>query len=293
MGYRKRARSPRKIVISVITAISLMVILTAAVSASSQSAKWSGVGQVLFAGPSQDPAAQTTTVSEFKLKRDGSIKSVKINTSNELVVGVLGDATGSAITKCKDRKHSSACENLEAMITGARVTSFHNSQATLRGISQWMQPVPGIGDVPVLGGNLRGKLEGIFTLDNATGVAVGTASLRIRKGSTAVYACFGLSPVGPIPLTTLQPCIDNSGGQLFPIVLDVHDKGKFVIGQGHGSMSDILGLEGKVEVNAQANLLTEQFGGTIIIPKAKASLVGEDKPGRGDDDDEDEDEDDD
>lgn len=277
MSITNSARTPRKLIISFVTAISLMVILTAAVSASSQSAKWSGVGQVLFAGPSQDPSAQTTTQSEFKFKRDGSVKRVKIHTSNELVVGLLG-AGGSAITKCKDRKGSTACEDLDSMLTGARITSFHNSTATLRNVTQGVVPVPGIGDVPVLSGTVRGKLEGIFSIDNATGAATGTAALRIRKGSTAVYACFADSPVGPIPIPTLQPCFDDAGGQLFPIVLDVEDKGKFKIGQGVGSMSDILSLEGKVTVKAQANLLLEQFGGSIVISNGKANLVGEDEP---------------
>ncbi len=276
--------------ISLVAAVSMMVVLTAAVSASSPIAKWSGVGQVLYAGPSPDPAAPTMTESEFKFRRDGSIKRVNIKTSNELFLGVLGDgAGGSAITECKDRKHSTACEDLDALLSGAQLISFHNSEATLRNVSQETFPVPGLGDIEVLHGQLRGKLAGEFSLNNGTGEAVGTAQLRIKKGSIASYACFALSPAGPVPLASLQTCTDGSGGQLFPIFLEVQDKGNFEIGAGTGSMADLLSLKGKVEVNATANLLTQQFGGTVVIPKAKAYV--EDDEGEADEDEGEEDED--
>ncbi len=261
-----------------------MVVLTAAVSANTDKAVWSGVGQVLFAGPSQDPSAPTTTVSEFKLRRDGTVRNVKIKTSNELVVGVLGNpAGGSAITECKDRRKGTACEDLEVLLTGAQVTSFHNSEATLRQVTQEVKSFPGIGDIEVISGNVRGKLSGVFTLSNSTGSATGTANLRIRKGSIASYACF--DPTTSLPLPSLQSCIEQTGGMLFPIFLDVQDKGRFEIGQGIGSMSDILGLKGKVEVNAVSNPLMGQFGGSIVIPRATASVVGDPEPADDEDDD--------
>lgn len=301
MRITQRTRTSRKLALSLVAAISMMVVLTAVAAAGSQGAKWSGVGQVLFAGPSQDPAAPTTTESRFKMNKDGSVKSVKVNTSNELVVGVLGDgAGGSAITECKARRGNTACDDLALLLTGAQVTSFHNSEATLSKVTQEMMPFPGIGEIEVLHGQVRGKLSGVFTLSNATGAATGTAQLKIGKGSIATYACFGPSPVGPIPTGSLQPCIDNTGAQLFPIFLDVQDKGKFEIGEGVGSMSDILGLKGKVEVHAISNPLMAQFGGSIVISNAKASLVGDDGDGDGgkkgddeDDEDDEEDEDDD
>lgn len=288
MGITNSARTPRKLIISIVIALSLMAALTAAASAASNNAKWSGVGLVTFAGPSQDPAAPTFTEAEYKLKRNGSVRSVKITTSNELVTGILGDgAGGSAITKCKARKRSTACETLDTELTGARVTSFHKSEATLRGVTQEVMPVPGIGDLEVLSGKLRGKIEGIFSIDNATGAAVGTASLRIRKGSVGTYACFSLTPAGAVPLASLETCINNTGGMLFPIFLDVHDKGKFELGQGSGSMSDILALKGKVEVNALSNPFMGQFGGNIVISNGKASFPALEKPDRKNDKDDD------
>lgn len=262
-----------------------MALLTAAASASSHSAKWSGAGQVLYAGPSVDPATPTTTHSEFKLRRDGSVRAVHIQTTNELFAAVLGDgAGGSAITECKDRRNSNACEQLDSLLTGSMVTSLHNSKAKLNRITEGVVqvPVPTLGgevilNVPTLSGNIRGKIEGHFAISNDEGIAVGTSSLRIRNGSSAVYACFSPTPAGPVPLESLQPCIDHEGGMLFPIVLDVNDKGKFELLGGSGSLAALESVSGKVEVHAQANLLLNQFGGTITIPRAKATLAAEDE----------------
>ncbi len=272
-----------RVVFSALVAISLMVILTAAASASSHSAKWSGVGQVLYAGPSIDPSTPTATHSEFKIRRDGTVRAVEIHTTNELFAGVLSDgAGGSAITKCKDRKDSNACERLDALVTGAMVTSLHNSETKLNKITEETIQVPVatpggevVLNVPTLSGNIRGKIEGRFALSNDDGIAIGTSSLRVRKGSTATYACFTQTAAGPVPLESLQPCIDNTGGMLFPIVLDVNDRGKFELSHFQGSLAEILNIEGKVEVNAQANLLLNQFGGLIVIPRAKATLAEE------------------
>ncbi len=287
MRMTKSARSSRRLIVSTLVAISLMLVLTAAVSASSQGAKWNGIGQVIFAGPSQDPALPTTTQSEFKFKRNGDIRSVEINTFNELFVGVLGDgAGGSAFTSCNDRKHSTACEDLEILLTGAQVTSLHNSKAKLNKITQGTMPFPGIGEIPVLSGQVRGKIDGVFTISDAEGSASGTSSLRILKGSTATYACFGPSASGPIPTTTLEPCTENTGGMLLPIFLEVHDKGSFEIGQGIGSMSDILGIKGKVEVKVISNPLMQEFGGSIIIKNAKTTVAVEEEPEVEDEDEE-------
>ncbi len=285
MHRTKHALKARRLAISTVVAISMVLVLTAAVSASSQTAVWSGIGQVVLIGASPDPANPTLTQSEFTLRRDGTVRSVKIKTSNEAFAAVLGGGPdGSAITRCRDRRGSSACENLDSILTGSQLLSVHNSKATLSRVKHGKVqvptgPAPGSPTftVPTLSGSLRGKLEGQFTLSNDLGAATGTASLRIGRGSTGTYACFGLLPSGQLaPLPSLQPCIDHDGALLFPIVLDVNDKGKFEIGPGSGSMSDILGLKGMVHVKAQANLLTQQFAGTVVISKSKASLVGED-----------------
>ena len=272
-----------RLTISAAIAATLMVLLTAAASADSHSARWSGIGQVLYTGPSIDPSTPTTTESEFKIRRDGTVRAVEIYTQNELFAGVLGDgAGGSAITKCKDRRTSNACEQLEELLTGSMVTSLHNSQTKLNKITQGeiQVPVPTpagevILNVPTLSGNIRGKIQGQFALSNDTGIAIGASELRIRRGSTATYACFTQTASGPVPLESLQPCIDNTGGMLFPVLLDVNDKGKFELNHSQGSLEDIISVEGKVEVHAQANLLLNQFGGKIVIPRAKTTLSEE------------------
>ncbi len=291
MGAARSNGISRKLILAALLAVAAVGALTATVTAGSQGAVWSGAGQVVFAGPSLDPEAQTSSRSEFRLNRDGSVRSVKIKTSNEMFIAVLGDgAGGSAITRCQDRDGSGACEKLDALLTDAQVTSLHDSVATLRRIKQWTQNVPGIGDVPLLSGTVRGSLEGVFTVGKIDGSATGRAKLRIGRGSTATYACFGNSPEGAVPLTTLEPCIENTGGQLFPVELDVKDHGSFEIGAGVGSMSDILALAGRVKVDARANLLRNEFGGTIEIPQAKASLAGGDEAPVKDEEEDEEDE---
>lgn len=276
-----------RLTVSALVAVSLMVILTAAASADSNTAKWSGSGQVIYTGPSIDPSTPTTTESEFKLRRDGTVRAVQIHTTNELFAGVLGDGVGgSAITQCKDRRNSNACERLDELLTGSMVTSLHNSAVRLNRITHGEIQVPAptpagevVLNVPTLSGNIRGKIEGHFALSNDTGIAIGTSELRIRNGSTATYACFTQTPAGPVPLESLQPCIDHAGGMLFPVVLDVHDRGKFELGHATGSLEEIVSIEGRVEVHAQANLLLNQFGGKIVIPRAKATLTAEETAG--------------
>ena len=269
-----------RIALPALLAISLMLVLTVAASADSGRAVWSGVGQILFVGPSPDPLTPTTTQSDFRVKRDGTIKSVTINTTNEFVAGVLGGGPGGgAITECRAKGGSTSCDDLNALLTGAMATSLHESSATLYNITESviLFPVPStpiVLNVPVLNGSLRGKLEGQFAISNGTGIAQGTAKLRIGGDSAGTYACFGETPFGLLPLESLQPCIDDAGGQLFPIALNVSDSGTFELGEGIGSMSDILGMKGMVEVNAFANLLTAQFGGTIAIDKAQTELPG-------------------
>ncbi len=81
------------------------------------------------------------------------------------------------------------------------------------------------------------------------------------------------------------------------------DSGKFELGPGSGSMADILGIRGKVQVHAVADLLQQNFSGSIVIPKASTLLAGESDDGdvpvhedknheHGHDDDDDDDDDD-
>lgn len=291
-----------RLAIPALLAVSLLIVLTVAAAADSQRVIWSGGGQVIFAGPSQDPGMPTTTESRFKLNRDGSVRSVVIHTANEMVAAVLGGGPGGGpITECRDRRGSQACDDLDSLLTGAILSSLHNSTATLSKISHGEIPVTiptPSGDVvlkvPVLTGSLGGKLQGqlaVRTISiSGSGFATGTVEMRIGKGSTGTYACFVETPFGPVPLESLDACIYDAGGQLFPILLDVKDSGSFEVGQGSGSLADILGIKGNVEVRAQSNMLLQQFGGTVEISNAVTELTGEnargDRPrGDGEDDD--------
>ena len=266
-----KRRPARKLTAAVLTAVSLMAALTAIASASAPTAVFSAVGSVLYAGPSPAPGV-TYTESTFDMGPHDRIRSVNIITYNEVVTGFLGDgAPGEAVVRCSDH-NSGACAGLQALLSGATATSVHTSNATLYNITP-----DSFGGIEVLSGLIRGKLNGQFTLShfdpytNTTyGSANGTTSLRIGKGSTATYACF----VGGAPYPSLDPCIDNTGGMMVPIVLDVKDQGKFEVQDGVGTMSAIESIEGILKVNAQANLLGSSFAGSIQIPTAKAELAG-------------------
>ena len=103
----------------VLLASSLLLLLTAAASADSSKVKWSGTGSVVYVGASQDPTQPTSAEARFKIKRDGSVRSVEIKTTNEQFAAVLaGGPGGGAITECRARKGSQACDELNALLTG-------------------------------------------------------------------------------------------------------------------------------------------------------------------------------
>jgi hypothetical protein len=283
MGMLTKSKAP----LAILLALSLMALLTAAASANGNRARghhasvnkalWAGTGQVLFVGPSQDPSAPTSATAKFNIRR-GNINSVVITTQNEFVAGVLG-AAGDAVTECKDRTHGATCETLNELLTGAFVSSLHTSTARLTNVTEGsvQVPIPGPGgvalvDIPVISGDIRGELNGLFVISKDGDASTGTASLKIKRGSSATYACFGLTEIGLMPLPSMESCVDQSGGQLLPIALNVLDRGSFEVGQGTGALSDIESIRGRVEVTAQTNGLLGQFGGTINVIRSVATL---------------------
>lgn len=281
MDNAGRTRQMRRLAAPALAAMALAITLTVVASADSHSAVWSGAGEVLYSGLSPDATLPTVTDSEFRLKRDGAVRSVEIRTANEFFVGILGGGPGGpAITACRDRRGSNACEEFSTLLTGAEVVSIHNSTAVLDRVTEHEVELPVLTpagpvslNIPVLSGSLRGHLRGQFAMSKGSGAASGTVELRIGRGSTASYACFGGAPLTPVPLESLQPCIEQSGGQLLPILLDVHDSGSFELGPGSGELADILMLQGRVSVNVNADMLQQRFAGSIMIPKASASFV--------------------
>lgn len=269
-----------RLTVPTLLAVSALLIFAAAAAADSQKLIWSGLGQVAYVGPSIDPSTPIASRSSFKVKRNGEIQSVEIRTSNEQFVALLGGGSNDrAITECKPRATSDACSDLNALLTGALLTSFHDSFATLSRVTQSEIEIPIVSphgqvvlNIPVLHGSLRGSLRGEFTLSNANGSAVGSSTLKIGNGSSGTYGCFAESSVGLLPLESLQSCIDNSGGQLFPIMLDVKDSGTFELGHGTGAFAEIHGIKGRVGVEAQSNLLLGKFGGTVTISNAVTEL---------------------
>ena len=246
-----------------------------------QPIEWEGVGQVLFVGPSQNPLAPTTASAQFSLGSEGQVEQVVVTTQNEFVAGTLiGPEFTSAVTSCEDSNGGLSCAELAQLLTGAMVSSLHTSVATLDNIveSTIQVPVPTeageiVLSVPTVSGTLTGQLNGVFVISTDTGAAVGTASLTFQPGSFGSYACFAVTELGPVPLESLEPCMDGSGvGQFMPFALSVTDTGTFQVGSGSGSLAAITSLEGDVTVTAQANLLLLQFGGVIAITNGEAEL---------------------
>lgn len=247
----------------------------------SSEVNWDGIGEVLFVGASLDPTTPTSATAEFTLNEDENIDQVVVTTTNEFVLGLLlGPEGTSAVTDCSDNAGGVDCARLANVLTGSTLASLHTSVATLDVLVEASIPIP-VGDpadgiflnVPIVGGLLTGQIDGAFVISKRSDAALGTASLEIQPGSSGTYACFGITPEGPVPLESLDSCINGTGGQFFPIALDVVDEGSFAIGSGTGALADILGMSGDVRVAATTDLFLGAFGGTIDITDATAVLA--------------------
>ncbi len=242
---------------------------------------WDGIGEVLFVGPSLDPSTPTSATAEFSFNEDESIDQVVITTVNEFVLGLLiGPEGTSPLTSCSDNDGGASCSALAGHLAGSTLASLHTSVATLDVLVEAAIPIP-VGDpadgvfinLPIVGGTLTGQIDGAFFISKGADAALGTASLRIQPGSSGTYACFGITPEGPVPLDSLDSCIAGTGGQFFPIALDVVDEGSFAIGQGTGELAQILGMSGDVRVEARTDLFQAQFGGVVAMTDATAVLA--------------------
>ena len=225
-----------------------------------------------------------TVGSEFKIKKNDDIKSVKISTIGEVVVGATG-----VMTKCKEKgKHSAgACDHVDDILTGGSVISMHSSSAKLK-VSQ--QPAPYLGFGPeVIWGTLKGKLEATITITGSNlEVLSGPATLKIRSSDLeSAYGCLlGVDNdlVTPV-FGTIQDCIDSPGPNalshyldptpgtgpvMVPVELHVVDTGKFEVASG------VTEMKGKLKVIVDK--LPDGLGGTsgmILISKGKAEFAGD------------------
>ncbi len=193
--------------------------------ANSQKADFNLEGFVGFVGLSQDPANPTTVESDFTFNSYGVPTSVVVKTNNEMVLGALGQ-----LRDCD----GDACETLAAALSGAPLTSLHDSTAELtvtdHDFLKYTLPTP-FGDMPLvaqaISGDIEGQLKGTVQLPTSHDVLLGETDLGIAGSAT--YVCFSpfLAALGvPDPLPgPLHPCAIGLG-QLLPIELDIVDTGK-------------------------------------------------------------------
>ena len=234
--------------------------------------------------------------SKFKIK-DGVIKSVKISTVGENVVGEI-NLWGNT---CEEKgKHSvDACDAAFSVLDGASVESNHSSKTTLKVLS----PIA-LGDHDALLGTLKGSLKAELTIGKGTpDELTGTAKLKIRSTETpSIYQCligvdpsnvfppepvFGdisdcvaspgpnmlglyssefetyLSPVYPFP--AINGPESGFGPVLVPVVLFVEDTGSFKIS------GDTASVKGKLKV-VITSVGGNESGSKLFIEKAKVEI---------------------
>lgn len=273
---------PKRGVMIAVAVIALMTLTAGVAAAAASKAKFSALGEVAEVGL---PVGGVVT-SEFKMRKNGEIKSVKIHTVGELVLGGIG-----AVTSCKEKgKHSEgACDDVKALLvgtTGSGILSIHESEAKLKVTEQphiYAVPFPPF-SVETIGGKLKGKLEAGMTLFGANGdVLTGTGKLKIKGTGIAQYACLlnyfdtgaGVLPIfGPIAMCIGAPgpnavVAGTPSGPFSPVMvpleLHVKDKGKFELESASAE------LKGKIVVTVDS----DPFGGTsgtITITKGKAEF---------------------
>lgn len=251
-------------VAGLLTALALSLLTVAVASADNGVARFDAAGGVVYVGPSLVPGFPTSSSSVFTLNSSGAVKSVQVTTQNEQVIGVLG-----GVTQCEDNTGGVTCAAANAGLAGAFLNSLHTSVAKLKVTSQTVYPFPtpfGPFPVQVLNGNLLGDINSNLTIGSAPDHLAGTASLKILKGSTGTYACF----VVGVPSPALSPCVSGApGAMLFPIVLNVTDRGRFDINQGFGTRAGLADMRGRVEVIANVASPIGPVSGAISITKGK------------------------
>jgi len=256
-----------------LVAIIALSVFTAAVAQADSGlveVEFDTAGSVVYVGPNLTPTSPgeiTSSVSSFITNGTGEIEEVQITTFNESVIGVL-----SGITACEDNASGAGCGTLGALFAGAGASSLHTSNATLT-------VDPSLSTPYTLSGELKGKLSGQFTVSTVAGVMNGGSKLKIR--GTGTYACLD-GAFSVVPIFVCQAGFP--GYQMFPLVLNVTDTGKFTIDANPSLGLD--SMEGKITVNAfvNATVFPPVIGGTVNISDAEAKLA---IPGHGDSDDDD------
>ncbi len=267
----------------ILIVIVAMMTLTAGVAvAAGAKAKFTASSDVGLVG--LEPGVSTVE-SKFKVRNDGTIKSVKILTVGEGVFGAEGDMVMDSCVE-KGEHSEGACEAAGNILNGGTVLSVHSSKAKLKVLFQ---------DDPVnptfLVGTLKGKLNATISLIAPGGADVlsGPGKLKIRSSALpSTYICIG---AGGAPLL-INDCMAASGPQPFlvgptlvPFELHVVDTGKFDI------TSEISGIRMKGKLKVTVDSVGGVTTGEILVTKGKALIPQLDDDNEGDHDSDNDDDD--
>ncbi|MCH8911898.1 MAG: hypothetical protein IH867_14325 [Chloroflexi bacterium] len=250
----------KRSVMVAIAVIALMTLTAGVAAAASSRSKFTASADVGLVG--LDPFVSTVD-SEFKVKKSGAIKWVKITTVGE---GVFSDPGSMSMDSCTEKgKHSAgACDATSDILDGATVMSIHSSTAKLKVIFQDPSAEP-----MFLVGTLKGKLAATITISSSGGdVLSGPGTLKIRSTDLpSTYICLG---AGFVPVE-LADCINASGPQTFgadpvmvPAELHVIDTGKFSI------ESPTSGIQMKGKLQVVVDVIGVAASGKIEVTKGRA-----------------------
>lgn len=268
----KRFVYKRGVVIA-LAVVALMTLTAGVAAAAGAKAKFTASGDVGLVGLQ---AGSSTVESEFKTRKDGSIKSVVISTVGEGVFGTEGDMTMDTCTE-KGKHSEGACDVTGAILNGGTVVSVHSSEAKLKVLAE---------TPTALVGTLKGRLHANISLVGAINpdtlqpvdVLEGPGTLRIRSTDlTSTYVCLqpgpGAGPVPGIEVTLIASCMAATGPQVFglgpvlvPIELHVIDTGRFDITSPYSGIN----MKGKLSVTVDsAGGVTS---GEILVTKGTANI---------------------
>ncbi|MDA1279308.1 MAG: hypothetical protein O3B95_04620 [Chloroflexi bacterium] len=299
-----------------IAVIALMAMTAGTALAAAGKAKFEADGIVVLVGLS--PGG--TVESDFKIKKNGDIKSVEVHTVGEVVGGAI-----TSLAPCEEKgKHSAgACGLTTAALLGSTVISVHESSAKLDVTTQRypLTIAPGV-EIEVIDGTLKGKLSANMAVESFddSQLLIGSGKLKVRstEGTVSTYGCL-LTLVATVPLLDIteppapgqllpffgpiDACVASPGPNpltitppltppiispvMVPVILHVTDTGSFEVAD------DSMKIKGKIEVIVSSSPLGTV--GVIHITKGSAT-IGHDHPhddhhGKKDKDDDDDDDD--
>ncbi len=245
----------KRSVMIALAVVALLTITAGVAAADSLKAKFTATGSVAVVALPPGGVVE----SEFKIKKNGDIKSIKVHTDGELVIGGI-----TTLEKCKGE-----CGTLAATLLGV-VTSTHISSAKLK-VTHQPGPHPYLPfPFEVVGGKLKGKLEADLNVAGTIDTLDGDGNLKIKGTGTSFYGCFtGLTATG---FDDIQKCVDAPGPHSFivqttgppagPVMLAVElhvkDSGKFEV---EGEIAEI---KGKISVTVDG--VAEPFGSLFEVP---------------------------